>query len=38
MRNILNLDRYPLDKAGSLEWNAKVAKAVAELDAQGLFK
>lgn len=37
MRNILNLDRYPLDKAGSLEWNAMVAKAVAELDAQGMF-
>jgi alkylated DNA repair dioxygenase AlkB len=37
MRNILDLDRYPLDKEGSLEWNAMVAKAVAELDAQGMF-
>ncbi len=37
MRNILDLDRYPLDKEGSREWNAMVAKAVAELDAQGLF-
>ena len=37
MRNILDLDRYPLDKEGSQEWNAMVAKAVAELDAQGMF-
>jgi len=37
MRNILDLDRYPLDREGSKEWHAMVARAVAELDAQGMF-
>jgi len=37
MRNILNLDRYPLDREGSKEWQAMVARAAAELDALGMF-
>ena len=37
MRNILDLDRYPLDREGSKEWHAMVERAVAELDAQGMF-
>ena len=37
MRNTLDLDRYPLDREGSKEWHAMVARAVAELDAQGMF-
>lgn len=37
MKHILDLDRYPLDKEGSDEWHAMVARAVADLDAQGMF-
>ena len=37
MKNILDLDRYPLDQEGSQAWHAMVAKAVGELDAQGMF-
>ena len=37
MQNILDLDRYPLDKESSPEWRAMVAQAVAELDANGMF-
>ena len=37
MKNILDLDRYPLDKEGSKVWRALVDKAVAELDTQGMF-
>jgi hypothetical protein len=37
MNNILDLDRYPLDKEGSQAWHAMVAQAVAELDTQGMF-
>ena len=37
MKNILDLDRYPLDKEGSDAWHAMVARAVADLDAQGMF-
>jgi hypothetical protein len=37
MKNILDLDRYPLNKEGSDEWHAMVARAVADLDAQGMF-
>jgi len=37
MKHILDLDRYPLDKEGSDAWQAMVARAVADLDAQGMF-
>lgn len=37
MNHILDLDRYPLDKEGSDAWHAIVARAVADLDAQGMF-
>ena len=37
MKNILDLDRYPIDKEGSKEWHALVDRAVAELDTQGMF-
>ena len=37
MKHILDLDRYPLDKEGSDAWHAMVARAVADLDAQGMF-
>jgi hypothetical protein len=37
MKNILDLDRYPLDKEGSKAWQAMVAQAVSELEAQGMF-
>ena len=37
MKHILDLDRYPLHKEGSDAWHAMVARAVADLDAQGMF-
>ena len=37
MNDILNLDRYPLDKEGSIEWQALVDKAIAELEGNGMF-
>jgi hypothetical protein len=37
MRDILDLDRYPLDQEGSQAWHAMVAQAVAQLDSQGMF-
>ena len=37
MKHILDLDRYPLDKEGSDAWHAMVARAVADLDGQGMF-
>lgn len=37
MKHILDLDRYPLDKEGSDAWHAIVARAVADLDGQGMF-
>ena len=37
MKNILDLGRYPLDKEGSDAWHAMVARAVADLEAQGMF-
>jgi hypothetical protein len=37
MRNILDLDRYPLDRENSSQWNALVDKCVAELEANGMF-
>ena len=37
MQSILDLDRYPLDREGSAEWQALVAKSAAELRACGMF-
>jgi len=37
MKNILDLDRYPIDQEGSKAWHTMVAQAVAELDAHGMF-
>lgn len=37
MRNILDLDRYPLDKPGSTEWFALVETCKADLVKDGMF-
>lgn len=37
MIEILNLDRYPLDREGSHEWKALVDKSIADLEATGMF-
>lgn len=37
MRNIIDLDRYPLDREGSKEWNALVESSVAQLKSNGMF-
>lgn len=37
MRNIIDLDRYPLDREGSKEWHALVESSVAELKNTGMF-
>lgn len=37
MKEILNLDRYPLDREGSQEWKALVDKSIADLEAAGMF-
>lgn len=37
MHHILDLDRYPLDRPGSPEWQALVAQARADLAANGMF-
>ena len=37
MIEILNLDRYPLDREGSPEWKALVDKSIADLEATGMF-
>lgn len=37
MRNIINLDRYPLDKPDSPEWAALVKKCRADLAQNGMF-
>ncbi|SCK15684.1 2OG-Fe(II) oxygenase [Vogesella sp. LIG4] len=37
MREIIDLDRYPLDREGSAEWQALVASATAELANTGMF-
>lgn len=37
MQSILDLDRYPLDREGSAEWQALVAQSAAELRATGMF-
>lgn len=37
MRELINLDRYPLDREGSSEWHALVAQSKAELAETGMF-
>lgn len=37
MIEILNLDRYPLDREGSREWQDLVDRSVADLQATGMF-
>jgi hypothetical protein len=37
MRDILDLDRYPLDKPGSTQWIALIEKCQADLERDGMF-
>lgn len=37
MQHILDLDRYPLDRPGTPEWDALVAKSRADLARDGMF-
>ncbi|WP_421695873.1 HalD/BesD family halogenase [Aestuariivirga sp.] len=37
MRHILDLDRYPLDRPGSPEWHALVARCRSDLAKDGMF-
>jgi hypothetical protein len=37
MRHILNLERYPLDRVGSAEWQDLVDHSIAELAENGMF-
>ncbi|MFD2057499.1 2OG-Fe(II) oxygenase [Mesorhizobium calcicola] len=37
MNDILDLDRYPLDREGSAEWQRLVEQSVAALEADGMF-
>ena len=37
MRDILDLDRYPLDKPGTPEWLAMVDRCRADLALKGMF-
>ncbi|MGX5846357.1 HalD/BesD family halogenase [Mesorhizobium sp. PL10] len=37
MKDILDLDRYPLDREGSPEWQRLVDTSVAALEADGMF-
>ena len=37
MRDILDLERYPLDKTGSTSWLALVEKCKAEIAGEGMF-
>lgn len=37
VRDILDLDRFPLDKPGSPEWQALVQRCRADLDTAGMF-
>lgn len=37
MRDILDLDRYPLDKPGSPAWDALVTRCKADLAREGMF-
>jgi hypothetical protein len=37
MKDILDLDRYPLDREGSAEWQRLVEQSIAALEADGMF-
>ena len=37
MRDILDLDTYPLDRPGSADWLDLVARCKADLQAEGMF-
>ncbi|CAN7344455.1 HalD/BesD family halogenase [Mesorhizobium caraganae] len=37
MKDILDLDRYPLDREGSAEWQRLVDASIAALEADGMF-
>lgn len=37
MRTIINLDRYPLDREGSRDWNRLVETSIAALNSGGMF-
>ncbi|MFN0114476.1 MAG: 2OG-Fe(II) oxygenase [Paracoccaceae bacterium] len=37
IHDVIDLDRYPLDKPGSPAWTALVAKARADLSAEGMY-
>ena len=37
MKDILDLDRYPLDREGSAEWKRLVEQSIAALRADGMF-
>jgi hypothetical protein len=37
MKDILDLDRYPLDREGSAEWKRLVDRSIAALEADGMF-
>ncbi|WP_322027218.1 hypothetical protein [Burkholderia sp. BCC1977] len=37
MRHVLNLERYPLDRVGSAEWQALVDRSIADLAENGMF-
>jgi predicted 2-oxoglutarate/Fe(II)-dependent dioxygenase YbiX len=37
MRHILNLERYPLDRVGSAEWQDLVDRSIADLTENGMF-
>ena len=37
MKDILDLDRYPLDREGSAEWQRLVEQSIATLEADGMF-
>ncbi|TIW87510.1 MAG: 2OG-Fe(II) oxygenase [Mesorhizobium sp.] len=37
MEDILDLDRYPLDREGSPEWDRLVEQSIAALEADGMF-
>ena len=37
MKDILDLDRYPLDREGSPEWNHLVEQSIEALRADGMF-
>ncbi|MBZ9771869.1 2OG-Fe(II) oxygenase [Mesorhizobium sp. CO1-1-8] len=37
MKDILDLDRYPLDREGSAKWQRLVEQSIAALEADGMF-